>query len=460
MATIFSYLNLSILIYFALLATGYTLFLLATFPEMIKKFKETAYGNIAWLINRDNLLPITVVIPAYNEENRILNALYSILQSDYKNVNIIVVNDGSKDNTMALLQKEFSLYEVPLVIKQTIETSKLLHQYKSKRFENLTVLDKEHSLANCASDAINVGLNACRTPVMLTVDSDTVLEPTALTRILFSFLSQPHCVAVGGSVYVINDNRLEHGKLLEKELPKKFIPAIQGLEYLRSFLYGRSGWNILGGALCYSGAFTLFETQALYEVGGYDAKNYSYDVDIIMKLHQQMQQKGYPHRLYYTPNAFAWTEVPSTLKSFWRQRNHWQRGMLRSVGAHKGMFFNPKFGIVGLLGFPVYVIFEVYGPVVEFTAYVLFVIGLFLGIVPLNVVIWFIILAWGYISLLSIATYFLNTITFNRFRKIQDAVRIVWLAFIEMFGFRQYRAMCCFFSTFQYFINRLLGKDL
>ena len=416
--------------------SGYTLFLLATFPEILRKFKETEYGNIAWLINRDNLVPMTTVIPAFNEEKRILNTIYSILQSDYKNVNIIVVNDGSTDNMMAMLIKEFSLYEIPLVIKQDILTSKLLHQYKSRQYQNLTVLDKVHSSNDCPSDSVNAGINACRTPLMLTVDADTVLEPEALSRILFTFLSQPHCVAVGGSVYVLNDNTVKHGKLYTKELSPNLIPSIQGLEYLRSFLYGRAGWNILGGALCFSGAFTLFETQALHEVGGFDPKNYSYDVDIIMKLHQQMRDNKHPHTLYYTSNAFAWTEVPATLKSFWRQRNHWQRGMLRSVSTHIGMLFNPKYRIVGMLGFPFYTFFEVFGPCVEFTSYILLIIGIYFGWVSWLALFWFVVLAWGYIALLSIGTFILNLITFNRFNKVLAALRIIWLAFVEMFGFR------------------------
>lgn len=450
---------MAILLYFAALSIGYTLFLIGTIPEINKKFKEIFYGNISTLLDQENLVPLTIVIPAFNEEKRIKNSVYSVLKSNYKNIDVIVVADGPQDKTLSLLIEEFSLYEIPVIIRQVLKTMPIKHLYKSKTYKNLMVIDKEHSPANCAADAVNAGLNACQTPIMLTVDADTIIEPNSLPRILFAFLSQPHCVTVGGAVYIVNTNTIKKGKLLERNLPNKIIPAIQALEYFRSFFYGRAGWNYLAGALSFSGTFTLFETEALHEVKGFDTKNFAYDSEIIMQLHDYMGAKKYPHRVYYTPNAFAWTEVPSTLRRFWHQRNLWQRGLLRSISEHIHMFLNPKYGVVGLVGFPFYVIFEVFGPPIEFTSYILLALGYWLGIVTWEIIFWFVALAWGYITLLSIGTYFLNMITFNHFNKLSDVIKIVWLAIIEMLGFRQFRALCAFYSTFEYLIRYIIGKD-
>jgi cellulose synthase/poly-beta-1,6-N-acetylglucosamine synthase-like glycosyltransferase len=368
--------------------------------------------------------------------------IYSVLNSQYKNIKLILVNDGSTDNTMSVMKKELELYEIPLIIKQTIKTEKVRHYYQSKRFENITVIDKDHSPYNCGADCMNAGLNACKTPIILTVDADTILEPEAVTRLLFTLLSTPHCVMVSGSIYVLNDNIVDHGKMLTTQLPKHFITSVQAVEYLRSFLYGRAGLNAIGGAMCYPSAFTLFETHALREVNGYDKVNFSYDSEITLKMHHYMSKNKYPHNLNHSPNAFSWTDVPSTFKSYWKQRNCWQRGMLRSLQLHIAMLFNPRYAIVGLISFPAYLIFEVFGSVVEFTSLVLVVVFYSLGIVNFTFFLWFIILALGFIAFISIAMVFLNQISFNKYNKPTDILKVLMLVTAEMCGFRQFRALC------------------
>lgn len=459
MENIILHFNIGILIYFVALSSWYLLILFAAFPDMINAYQESKYGNLDRLMQKCTV-PVTVIIPAFNEEKRILNSLYSLLQNNYANLRIIVVNDGSTDNMLHLLTQEFSLIEIPLVINQTLKASEIRHYYQSKRYENLMVIDKAHGPANNGADCHNAGLNAAVTPIVITLDADTVVEPNAIVNILYSFLSHKHCVSVGGSVYISNDNPIEHGRLLTKLMPKKFIPTLQCIEYFRSFTYARSGLNSLSGALCYPGAFSLFETQALKEVGGFDSVNFSYDAEIIIKLHHKMRQLHYPTHVRFISNAAAWTNVPQTLRTFWRQRNHWQRGMLLSIYKHKAMMFNPKYGIVGLVTFPAYVFFDTLGPVIEFLSYLLLGISLYLGIVSWPVVGWYFLLAWGYILLLTMASFYLSLMTFKTFNRFPDLIRTLWLVSIEMLGFRQFRAACCFYSTFQFMVNRLLGKNL
>lgn len=460
MINTFIIIALSIIIYFILLNIWYTILLLASFPEVLKKFREATYGNIAQLMNQNKLMPITVVTPMYNEEDNILNLAYSVLNSDYKNVNLIIVNDGSTDQSMTVLREEFQLFEVPVIIKQTIKTAPIKHAYLSKKYSNLLVLDKQNAGYQSAGDAVNAGLNACKTPIMLTIDADTVIEPEALTRLLFEFLSNPHCVVLGGSIYVLNENEVEKGILKTSILPRSFIPAVQSIEYLRSFLYGRAGLNVLGGSLCYAGAFSLFETQVLREVGGFDTINFAYDAEITTKIHHYMIKNKYPHTLSYTSSAFSWTEVPADLKSFWIQRDRWHRGMWRSVFLHGRMFLNPLYGTLGLINFPFYIIFDILGPVVEFLALIFFFVCYFFGLISLTVTLWFVFWAWGFITFISMAMVFLSYISFNKYKKTSDIFKMIWLIFAEMFGFRQYRSLCCTVATFRYFINRLIGKPL
>ncbi|MFJ1267065.1 glycosyltransferase [Legionella lytica] len=460
MLNVLVFFTIVILIYFALLNIWCFMLLISCAPDIINKFKEATYGRIDQFIDHLELMPMTVVTPAFNEENRILNMLYSGLNSDYKNVNFIVVNDGSTDGTLELLKKEFLLYEVPITSKQVIETSKIKHYYQSRRFKNLLVIDKEHSPWGCGADSINAALNACQTPIMMTLDADTVVEPEAFTRLLYTFLSHRHCVAVSGTVYCINDNKVAHGKMLTRQLPKSFISSSQALEHMRSFLYSRSGLNSFGGALCFPGAFTFFETELLHEMNGFDTKNFSYDAEITIKIHHYMRKHNYPYTVKHSSDAFCWTEMPKTWKAFWKQRDKWQRGMLRSAAVHMGMFCNPKYGIVGLLTFPFYILFDIFGPVLEFLTLVLFIISLFLTQVDFVALAWLLLLAWGFITYATVTVLFLNVISFNKYRKKSDPFKAMWLCFTEMLGFRQFRALGCTVSSIRYFINRLSGKPL
>lgn len=449
-----------VLIYFAALCIWYFVLIVATFPDVIKRFKESQFGNIISLIDKDKLIPITVMTPAYNEEKRIVNMAYSVLQSNYQNIRHIIINDGSTDKTMELLIKEFELYEIPYKAHEHIETSKIKHCYTSSRFPNLIVLDKEHGPYNCAADALNAGLNSCQTPLVLTIDADTLLEPESLSRILFTFLSNNHCIAVSGAVYVLNDNKIDHGKVLESNIPKGLTTAPQGVEYIRSFLYARAGMNAFGGAMSYPGAFSFFETEILRDVGGFDTPNFSYDAEIIMRLHEWMRDKKFPYNMTHTSSAFCWTEVPSTLKSYWAQREKWQRGMWRGVMRHIKMLFNPRYGKTGMISFPTYLFFEVIAPIIEFTTYILLFVFLLLGKMTFMEFFWLIVMAWGVLTAMSIAMILLDLLSCNKYKKNTDLLWSVWIVFYEMFGFRQYRALCCTWGTIKYFMNKLRGQPL
>ncbi|MBA2653203.1 MAG: glycosyltransferase family 2 protein [Tatlockia sp.] len=452
--------NIGILVYYMLLSIWYTVLLVLSFPEVIKKFREIQYGNANRLINEHSLIPITIVTAVFNEGEEMLNMIFSVLISEYKNIKLILVNDGSTDNTMEMLKKELLLFEIPIVIQQIIKTERIKAYYQSKRFKNIMVIDKEHSPYNCGADCLNAGLNACKTPIILSIDADTIIEPEAISRMMFTILSTPHCVMVSGSIYVLNENLIDDGKMFTTKLPQQFLTSVQAIEYLRSFLYGRAGLNALGGAMCYPSAFTLFETEALREINGYDKQNFSYDSDITLKMHHYMARNKFPHNMNHSPNAFSWTDVPNTYKSYWRQRNFWQRGMLRSFQSHAGMLFNPRYGKVGIVTFPTYVIFEIFGSVIEFTSLIMVIIFYAFGIINLTSLIWFLLLSLGFIAFISVAMFFLNQISFNKYNQPSDILRVLFLVIAEMFGFRQFRAFCCTIATFQYVINRLKGKPL
>ncbi len=452
--------GICIFVYFSILWLGYIVFLLGSFSTIIKKYQESEYSARMVSLSAQNILPpITIIMPAYNELKRITNAITAIINSEYKKVHLIVVNDGSTDGTLQLLIKNYALKKTSCLSNQKQKTGEVIAYYKSETIANFIVIDKQHSpYANSAADCINSGLNICQTPLFITIDSDTIIEKNALSLMLFVYFTHAHCVAIGGDIYVPDATKIKNGQVLQTNIPSNILLGIQVCEYLRSFLYGREGWTFIGGALSFPGAFTLFETQAVVDFGGFDSSNFAYDAEIIMNLHHNMREKNYPYSIVYAPSAIAWAESPNTLKQFWNQRNHWQRGLLRSLSRHKSMVFNPKFGITGTLAFPYYIMFEIFGPVVESIAYITFILIFFFSQTSLSSLAWLLFLAWSYITLITMSCSFLSTITYNKYHYKLDILRILFLTTIDMFFYRQYRAFCALFSSIHYVINRIRGK--
>lgn len=441
------YINLAIIIFFLVASFGYLVLLAASFPDILRTFREIEYGNINELLASRILPPITVLMPAHNESSAILEAIYSVLKNDYINIDLIVINDASTDDTMDVLIKEFSMYKITPIVPQIIKTSKVKNYYVSEKYKNLVVIDKAHG---GSADSINVGINACRTPLFMTVDADTLLEPDAISRVLYSMLTQQHTLAVGGGIYILNGCKFKKGKILDKRISFQPILSLQTCEYLRAFMFGRSGWNLFEGALVFAGAFTLFERQAILEVGGYEKGNPSYDAEITVRLHYFLRSRRLPCNVHYTPAAAAWTDVPTGPISFWKQRWRWQLGVLQSFLPYSKMLFRPKYGLVGMVSFPFYFFVETFGPLVETSAYMLFVVCWLLNILDIANVILFIIIAWGFVAFLTIATVLISLITYNKYRKKSDILWMFVVVIMETFGWRQFRVICQTMATLVY----------
>lgn len=450
------YLLFVILIYYFILSIWYLVSILYSFPKIIRTFNNITFGNIPRIIS-DNLLPMSIIIPSYNGGRSLLNAIYSILKSHYKNIQIVVVDDGSTNNTLTILKDEFELREIPPVFKKTIPTCRIHHVYQSKKYRNLFVLEKEHCPANNGADSNNAGLNFATSPLFMTIDDDTILEPSALTLMIFSFLSQPNTLSVGGALRVLGSNKVEQGVIITKNISDQALTALQSVEYLRSFTYGRASLDISlgGGAMCFPGAFSLYETKIIKDAGGYDTLNPSYDAEIVMKVQHIMRNRQYPTNLHFMSGSFAWTKVPSTLKTYFNQRARWHYGMAKSVLRHIGMFMNPRYGFVGMVSFPGYIAFELFGSIVEFISYVILLFAIIFGSITCKVFLLFFLLAWGYFILVSILSYFLDFLTFDSYKEI-NIFRIIYFVTIEMFGVRQLRAVACTYGVLKFFIERLI----
>jgi biofilm PGA synthesis N-glycosyltransferase PgaC len=450
---IITFINIAVLVYFVILSFGYIFLLLASIPDILNRFRELEHANIISIMKSHSLPPITIIIPAYNEEEFICEMIDSFLSNDYANIFIMIVNDGSTDKTLEKLIETYELNEAPPVIEQKIKTTAVIKgYYLSKTYKNITVIDKEHT---DRSDTVNIAVNACRTPLIMNVDADTLIERNAISSIVFYMLTRANTVAAGGAVYVINGCTVKDGKIVETKMSLNPIYAFQTCEYLRSFLFSKSGWNILGGSLSYSGAFTAFKHASIIEAGGYALDNLAQDFEIILRLRAYKYDHHSHHlnKVGYTPAAMVWTDVPGTFKEYWQQRFNWQYAILQSLMSYRRMLFNPKYGIVGLFTYPFFLFGETLGAMVEFIAYLSLVCSLFLGILNFYTATLFFILCWGFLIFLTMATTFLNFLTFDKYKRTRDLLLILFFSIIEGIGFRQFDVACRVTATVAYFFR-------
>ncbi len=426
--------DLAILLYFLVLNSFYALLLVLSIPEIWEQTRLAEDEDFQRLMQSDALPPITILVPAYNESATIEASLTSILTLEYRNFEIIVVNDGSKDDTLERLRHAFDLYEVPRTYPETIPTKALRALYRSRTRTRLLVIDKENG---GKADSLNAAINASRFPLVIAVDADTLIEPDALLRLTRPFLLGRQIAAVGGTVRVANGCTVKDGRVTDARVPARFLPGVQVVEYLRAFLFGRLGWNRLGGSLIISGAFGLFRKEYLHAIGGYRAASVVEDLDLVVRLHRYLRQEKRRYEIPFIPDPVAWTEVPESGRILSRQRERWHRGLVAAMWRYKGMLFNPRYGRVGLIAMPFFTFGEMLAPLVEVVGYAITVGGLLLGAVNADFALLFVLVAWGYGMLLSLWAVVLEEVSFQRYRRLRDLGRLLLFAMLENFGYRQ-----------------------
>ncbi len=441
-----------VLWYFIIMAFGYLILLFGSFFDVFNKFREMLYGNIGDLVNLEHAIPVTVIIPTYNKEQTIIDTTDSILKSTYKNLFVIIVNDGSSDNTLSLLKTTYHLKEIVPMLNEQIPTAKINHVYISETNPNLRVIDKVHS---AKGDSLNVGLSAAQTPFIMTMDADSIAEEKAIENSMYTLLSRPHTIAVGGSVYVLNGCEYEKGRLIKMRLPKSPVAAFQANEYLRAFLFARSGWDMFNGALVYAGTNTLFEKESLMEVGGFVVDNPSEDAEIILQLREFAGRKKRPSQLRFTSTSAVWTVVPSTLKAFWKQRVSWQMGVMQSFFPYLRMLFNPRYGLTGLITYPFYFFFEMFGCLVELSMYFFILISWLLGTLSVTTAWLTFLISLGFLCFLTLASTAMNFLTFNKYNFLKNGFYMLALAFLELFGFRQFFVLASLYGIMKYIAKKV-----
>jgi cellulose synthase/poly-beta-1,6-N-acetylglucosamine synthase-like glycosyltransferase len=291
------------------------------------------------------------------------------------------------------------------------------------------------------ADALNVGLDVATAELACAIDSDTLVEPDALQRMIRPFLLDARVVAVGGTIRAVNGCEVRAGRVLVQRAPRRLVPALQAVEYLRAFLSGRRGWNRLGGNLVISGAFGLFRREPMIAAGGYLHETVGEDMEVVVRMRRRGRRAGTGEQVVFVPDPVAWTEVPERARILARQRDRWHRGLADVLRRHQGLAFNPRYGRVGLLVFPYFLLIELLAPVVELVGIVAVVLGLAFGAVNGPFAILFLLVAYGFGLLLTAWTLVLEQWTYRGYGRLRDRVWLLFVSLFEGLGYRQMTAV-------------------
>lgn len=445
-------LNTLVVLYFLVL-TGVYLSLFAAAAMGVRRTRQELEGAAPESVQLRGraTLPISVIVPAYNEEKNVVESVRALLALRYPEHEVVVVNDGSSDNTLAELRRAFALEPVPVDLRLDLECQPVRATYRSAVNRRLIVVDKENG---GKADALNCAINAARYPLVCAIDADTVIVPDALLRLVRPFLSDLDVVGAGGSIVAANGCVIEDGNVTEVGLPHSWLARFQVVEYLRAFLVGRLGWDGLGGNLIISGAFGLFRRGAMVKAGGYADDTVGEDMELVARLRHDVPQWLQPRAIRHVPDAVAFTEVPEDLRVLGRQRDRWQRGLLDTLWRHKRMTFNPRYGAVGTFVTPFFWAFEAIAPLIEFFGFIWVTLLVFFGEVsPLAGGLFFLVALMAGM-MLSLGSIMLEQYSLSFFREPGDIRRLLTFAFLENWGFRQLMVWYRLLGTLSFFRGR------
>jgi cellulose synthase/poly-beta-1,6-N-acetylglucosamine synthase-like glycosyltransferase len=256
-------------------------------------------------------------------------------------------------------------------------------------------------------------------------------------RLVQPFLEDDDTIAAGGTIRVANGSAVRNGRVTRVRAPRSALAGSQNVEYLRAFLFGRLGWNRLGGNLIISGAFGLFRKEAMLAVGGYVHETVGEDMELVAHLRQRGIETGGPAKITFVPDPVAWTEVPESLRVLGRQRDRWQRGLADVLWRYRKLLFNARYGPLGLIVYPYFLFVELLGPAVEAFGLVALVAALWLNVVNVHFAILFFLVAYGYGLLLGAATLLLEELSDTRYETVRDRIWLLPWLFSETLGYRQ-----------------------
>jgi cellulose synthase/poly-beta-1,6-N-acetylglucosamine synthase-like glycosyltransferase len=379
--------------------------------------------------------PVSVIIPAFNESDNVVATVRSALRFDYPEFEIIVVNDGSTDDTLALLRTAFKLepsqdpYHAAL-----FPTLAVRGVYRSRSYPNVRVIDK---LNGGKGDALNAGINYSTYPLLLCLDGDSYYLPETLAALTEPFLQDPQTVVSTASISVSNGCEFRDGTLTRAHLSwSSPIVAFQALEYLRAFLECRIGWARLNSLGTVSGALGMYRKDIVGEIGGFRTDTIWEDTEMTIRVHHYMRALGRPYRIAFTPHPVCWTKVPDTISAFWKQRVGWHRHLCEVISLHLRLLFSRKGGAVGWFSLPVLALFELAAPLVVVFGITFGAAAWYYGILTIWTQVVLLLLVFALSLTVSVTAVLLDEISFSTYSG-DGMLRLLLFALLENFGYRQ-----------------------
>lgn len=422
-----------ILIYMLMMISVYGCMLFLSLLQIRRRYQLDYNEPYEELLNSEYTKPVSILVPAYNESVGIYGSIRSLLSIEYPEFEIIVINDGSTDDTLEKLMSKLKLIEVNRVIRKQLETKHIKAIYQSTIYPNLIVLDKENG---GKADALNAGINCSKYPYFCSLDGDSIIERNAFLKVLKPIIeSGDEVIASGGSVRIANGCVIQNGELVQIELSKKPIVVMQVIEYLRAFLTGRIGLSKNNLLLIVSGAFGVFSKKWVIEAGGY-AHTVGEDMELVVRLHRLVKEKKANKKIIYVPDPVCWTEAPESLKFLRRQRKRWHRGLIDSLWRHKKLMFNPRYGSIGMFSMPYFFFIEFLGPLIELFGYILLIISIFTGGIYLEFATLFFLLSLIYGSIFSMTSVLLEEWSMERYPKVKHLVILFFVSLTETLWYR------------------------
>ncbi|MBB6612640.1 glycosyltransferase family 2 protein [Pontibacter sp. Tf4] len=439
MAFLYNLFHYGLLVYAVSMLSCYIFLGTLAIVEAVKYLRRSRLTNYNLLASSPFAPSVSILAPAYNEGANIIENVRSLLSIYYNNLELIVINDGSKDDSMAKLIQAYQLEPVQLNYHQQLATKKVKAVYKSTNpvYSKLLVIDKENG---GKADALNSGINLATNQYLVCIDVDCILEQDALLKLVKPFMDQTDkkVIATGGVVRIANSCVFKNGKLIDVNLPKDFLPRVQALEYIRAFLLGRMAWSNLNGLLLISGAFGAFDRQVAIDAGGYNHNTVGEDMELVVRMRRYMADRKIPYKVAFIPDPLCWTEAPASYQILGRQRNRWMRGTIETLSMHRKLFLNPKYGVLGMMSYPYWLFYELLAPIIEFTGFVIFLILAFMGYInwPFFAVLTAFILIFGW--LFSTFAILMEVATFNQYKKRGELRKLILTAIVEPFAFHPF----------------------
>lgn len=433
-STLFSLYGYIVLVYMFIVLISYTSMLLIALFRIRKEKKLDKYmideENISFIYSQ----PVSIIVPAYNEEVGVINSVLSLLSLRYPQYEVIIVNDGSTDMTETLVIDHFQMKPIQRTIRHVLDTESIIGIWQSEIHPNLLLVTKVNG---GKADALNTGINVSNYPYFCSIDGDSILDESSLLRVMKPIVeSNKKVIATGGNVRVANGSDVQFGQVTRVNLPSETVVVMQIVEYMRAFLMGRIALSRHNLVLIISGAFSVFSKQDVIGVGGYSRNTMGEDMELVVRLHHESRKNNEEKEIVFTPDPVCWTEAPSDFAGLRIQRKRWHQGLAESLWAHKSMMLNPRYGALGMISFPYFILIELLGPIIELSGYLYMLISIFMGdaYIPFALLLAMLFILYG--SVFSMTSVLLEAWSQKSFPRLQDVTRLLILSLSEAFWYR------------------------